>query len=72
MLNEYLRAGYPAFVVLSMEPHRAERLLISEGWTWMVWDTIQGIRKAGTQEVVEEIRDPVEAVKWLICIVTQF
>jgi SpoVK/Ycf46/Vps4 family AAA+-type ATPase len=31
----------------------------------MAWDTIQGIRKAGTSKTIEEIRDPVEAVKWL-------
>jgi hypothetical protein len=31
----------------------------------MAWDTIQGVRNAGTHRVTEEIRDPVEAVKWL-------
>jgi hypothetical protein len=65
MIKEYLKAGYPALCVLTQEPHRAEQLLICEKWTWMAWDTIQGIRQAGTHKVIEEIRDPVEAVKWL-------
>jgi hypothetical protein len=36
-----------------------------EGWDFFSWDCIQGIRKAGDTKIVEEIRDPVEAINWL-------
>ena len=30
-----------------------------------MWDCIQGIRETGTSKIIEEVRDPVEAIKWL-------
>lgn len=65
MIQDYLRAGYPAFCVLTQEPARAEKMLISEGWQFKSWDCLSGIRETDTHRVVEEIRDPVEAIKWL-------
>ncbi len=64
-LKNYLKAGYPALCVLTQESHRAEQLLICEDWDFSVWDCNQGIRKAGSTQVLDEIRDPVEAVNWL-------
>ena len=66
MIQDYLKAGYPAFVVLTQEPLRAELSLVStEGWAYTVWDCLTGIKEAGTNRLIEEIRDPVEAIKWL-------
>jgi len=65
MIQDYLKAGYPAFVVLTQEPLRAEINLISEGWRFSVWDCLTGIREAVSNKLIEEIRDPVEAIKWL-------
>ena len=65
MIQDYLKAGYPAFVVLTQEPLRAETSLISVGWQFTVWDCLTGIRDAGSNRMIEEIRDPVEAIKWL-------
>ncbi|MDA3789160.1 MAG: AAA family ATPase [Desulfobacula sp.] len=64
-LKNYLKAGYPALCVLTQESHRAEQLLICDDWEFFVWDCIQGIRPAGKTQVVDEIKDPVEAVNWL-------
>jgi len=66
-IKEYLKAGYPALCVLTQEPHRAENLLSNdcEGWDCFSWNCIEGIRKAGEIKVIEEIRDPVEAINWL-------
>ena len=32
MIRDYLKAGYPALLVLTQEPHRAESVLVTEGW----------------------------------------
>jgi hypothetical protein len=65
MLKNYLKAGYPALCVLTQEPHRAEQVLPCEGWKFYIWDCLRGIKEAGTTRIMEEIRDPVEAVNWL-------
>lgn len=65
MIRDYLKAGYPALLLLTQEPHRAENMLITEGWQFYSWNCLQGIREAGKPQVVDEIRDPVEALNWL-------
>jgi len=65
MIKDYLKAGYPTLCILTQEPHRAEQAIICEGWRFVVWDCIQGIRETGTTKIIEEVRDPVEAIKWL-------
>ncbi len=55
MIQDYLKAGYPAFVVLTQEPLRAEISLISVGWRFTVWDCLTGIREAGSNRMIEEI-----------------
>jgi len=65
MLNDYLKAGYPALYVLTYEPNRAEQILPCEGWRFVVWDCIQGIKDLETKKIIEEIRDPVQAITWL-------
>lgn len=65
MIQEYLRAGYPALCLLTQEPQRAETMLPCPGWRFYAWDCIQGIRDLETNKIVEEVRDPVQAIKWL-------
>jgi len=65
MIKDYLKAGYPALCILTYEPYRAEQLLPCEGWRFFAWDCIQGIKDLESKKILEEIRDPVEAVKWL-------
>jgi hypothetical protein len=65
MLKDYLRAGYPAICLLTQEPHRVESVLPREGWTFLSWDCLRGVRLAENHQVIDEIRDPVEAVNSL-------
>ena len=65
MIHDYLKAGYPALCVLTQEPHRAEQSLPCEGWRFVIWDCLQGIRDVQTQKSIDEVRDPVEAINWL-------
>jgi SpoVK/Ycf46/Vps4 family AAA+-type ATPase len=65
MIRDYLKAGYPALCILTYEPYRAEQLLPCDGWRFFAWDCIQGIKDLESKKIIEEIRDPVEAVKWL-------
>ena len=65
MIKEYLKAGYPALCLLTQEPQRAEEKLPCEGWRFFAWDCIQGIRDLENNKIIDEIHDPVEAVKWL-------
>lgn len=45
MLQDYLRAGYPAILLLTQEPHRAESVLPRSGWTFLSWDCLRGLRR---------------------------
>jgi hypothetical protein len=65
MLEEYLKAGYPAICLLTQEPHRAEAVVRCEGWRFCSWDCLQGVIDIEGRKVLEEIRDSVEAIRWL-------
>lgn len=65
MLSPYLRAGYPAICLLTQEPHRAEQAVACDGWNFVAWDCLRGFREADKSQVIDEVRDPVEAVNWL-------
>jgi hypothetical protein len=65
MIQDYLKAGYPAILLLTQEPHRAENVLPCEGWSFWAWDCLRGFRQAGKPQIVDEIRDPVEALNRL-------
>ena len=66
MLQDFLKAGYPALCVLTQEPFRAEKTLPCDGpWRFFAWDCSRGIRHAGSHKVIEEILDPADAIKWL-------
>jgi len=65
MIQDFLKAGYPALCILTQESERAEQSIPCEGWQFFAWDCIRGIRQAGKPNTVDEIQDPVEAIKWL-------
>ena len=66
MIKDYLEAGYPALCVLTQEPHRSEELLpFNDKWNFIAWDCMRGIRNPIDNRVMDEIRDPVEAINWL-------
>ena len=65
MLQDYLRAGHPAILLLTQEPHRAESVLPRSGWTILSWDCLRGLRQTGRPQIMDEVRDPVEAMNRL-------
>ena len=66
MIRDHLRAGFPALVILTQEPDRAEQSVpFEDGVEFYAWDCLRGIRPAKRPQTIEEIRDPVEAVNWL-------
>lgn len=66
ILKEYLQSGFPVLMVLTDEASRAEKSLPFLGnWTFFAWDCASGIRPAGIPSVIEDLRDPVDALNWL-------
>lgn len=65
MIQDYLRAGYPALCLLTQEPYRTQQIIPCDGWRFTSWDCIKGIIDIKENTLVDEIRDPVEALKWL-------
>ena len=64
-LNNYLKAGYPCLYVSTIEPLRATASIKSEGWNLYSWDCLRGIIDRETGKIVEDVSDPLGAVKWL-------
>ncbi len=65
MILDYLKAGYPALCIVTSEPHRAEGVIKCPGWNFFSWDCLGGIRETANLKPIEEVRDPVEAIRWL-------
>lgn len=65
MLESYLRAGYPAMVLITQEPYRVELAAKHDGWQFLAWDCLRGIRNAGNPTVVDQVRDPIDAMQML-------
>lgn len=65
MIKDYLSSGFPALCCLTAECHRAEEVLPCDGWHFVIWDCLRGIREASTSKPIDEIKDPVEALNWL-------
>lgn len=54
MLEDYLKSGNPAIYLLTPEPERGEKSILCNRWTFYAWDCLRGIRKAGTQKMVND------------------
>ncbi len=67
MILDYLKAGFPAILVRTLEPHRAEDKIKSiTGWKVYHWDCIAGLKQlAPTYSADESLTNPVEAIHWL-------
>ena len=67
MIADYLKAGFPAILLQTQEPHRADELMrkIPE-WQICRWDCVSGVHgMAPSSFTLNEIQNPVEAVQWL-------
>ena len=70
MITDLLKAGFPAVLLQTLEPHRTEdELRKITDWQIARWDCLQGIRGFSPQAFVhDEITNPVEAVSWLMSV----
>ncbi len=66
MIQDYLKAGYPALYIITQDIYRAQRKLPEElsGWRALFWDCCIGIHDCNLRQV-DEILDPVEAISYL-------
>lgn len=64
-LTNYLKAGYPTIHVVTQEPLRAISALKGSGWDFYSWDCLRGITEPGTGRAVEDVLDPLSALRWL-------
>ncbi len=64
-IQSYLKAGYPALHVITQEAERATLTIAAEGWSKYSWDCLRGITDPGTGRTLEDVYDPLAALKWL-------
>lgn len=64
-IQSYLKAGYPALSILTLEPLRAAKSLETGQWDAVEWDCLRGIREQVSGQILDDVVDPLEAVKWL-------
>ena len=64
-LNNYLKAGYPALYIVTGEPLRAIASIETEGFASFSWDCLRGVTDRKSQKIVEDVTNPLSAVKWL-------
>lgn len=64
-LENYLKAGYPGLYISTLEPLRAISSIKADGWHTYSWDCLRGIIDRETGKIVEDVLDPLGAVRWL-------
>ena len=64
-ITNYLKAGYPLIQIITQEPDRATHSIKAEGWKTHSWDCLRGITEPETGRSLEDIFDPLQALKWL-------
>lgn len=68
MIQQHLRAGFPALALLTHEPSRALREVSEttpEGWRILAWDCLSGITDVRDSTRLSDTPDPVEAIRIL-------
>jgi hypothetical protein len=64
-ITKYLKAGYPLIYVCTQEAERAIRSVKATGWKTYSWDCLRGITDPESDRTLEDINDPLNALKWL-------
>ena len=64
-LSNYLKAGYPGLYIETREPLRAIAAIRTEGWRAHSWDCRRGVVERESGRIIEDISDPLGALKWL-------
>ena len=64
-ITNYLKAGYPALFINTLETHRAIETIRSDGWTFRSWDCLRGIIDTQSGQPIDFVKDPLDALQWL-------
>lgn len=64
-ITNYMKAGYPAIYINTIETDRAIKSIYAHGYELFAWDCLRGILSPATNRCVEDIIDPLEALNWL-------
>jgi len=64
-ITSYVKAGYPLIYVCTQEADRATRSIKADGWKTYSWDCLRGITEPETGRPLENVNDPLNALKWL-------
>jgi hypothetical protein len=64
-ISNYLKAGYPALYITTIELLRATKTLNTIGWQCFCWDCLRGITDRDSEKIIEDVIDPLGAIKWL-------
>jgi len=64
-LSNLLKAGYPGLYVETHEPLRAIATIKTNGWQSYAWDCQRGIIESESSRIIEDVVDPLGAIKWL-------
>jgi AAA+ superfamily predicted ATPase len=63
----YLKAGYPALLIPTLETHRAIASIRADGWLPRSWDCLRGIIDCQSGQIIDDCKDPLSALQWLSC-----
>ncbi|RJP85381.1 MAG: AAA family ATPase [Desulfobacteraceae bacterium] len=64
-ITPYLKAGYPALFISTLEPHRAIESIRPDGWKTLKWDCLRGIVDCQAEQTIDFVKDPLDALQWL-------
>jgi AAA+ superfamily predicted ATPase len=64
-ISNYLKAGYPAISILTVETDRAVRSIICNNHERYSWDCMRGIIDVSKNQIIEDVPDPLGALRWL-------
>ena len=64
-ITNFVKAGYPLIYVCTQETDRATKSIKAEGWKTYSWDCLRGITEPETGRTLDDIADPLQALKWL-------
>ena len=64
-ITNYLKAGYPAIYIVTQEAERAMRSINAKDWKSFSWDCLRGVTDPETGRIIEDVLDPLGALKWL-------
>lgn len=64
-IENFLKAGYPGLYISTIEPLRVINSIKVNGWQSSSWDCLRGIINNDSGKIIEDIVDPLGALKWL-------